>query len=425
MNRARPRPAASKATKAAKPAKPTAKPAAKPAKAAVPARRGDGRAAALRHLDLAARALGWTSVERDRHLKTLEAALAEGDAAWREFSDKLLAWSRQALEEGPAAATSQRLAALADIVALVRESADPADALGRALDRLAEAVAFENATFFLLDPEHGALVTVASRGEPVDLIPDVQFDLGQGLSSWVARSGRPVLLSDLRGEGRETRDGAPPRPGSFLSVPLVVQRQAIGVLNAGSRRPGAFTEADRDLLVAAGAALAAPLIARRAAEEAQRRPGVDPLTGLPNGPAFEARVAEAIERGRRYGEACAIAVIEPVRFAAYRAAYGAESADQGLTALGAFLSARARRSDVVARLAPGDAFGILLAHQTPDRARTAVERLAAAVARHAFPQRRRMTVQAGVAAWPLDGDRAAALIAHAAAATVTGLEEAA
>jgi diguanylate cyclase (GGDEF)-like protein len=241
----------------------------------------------------------------------------------------------------------------------------------------------------------------------------------------VARSGRPVLLSDLRGEGRESRDGAPARPGSFLSVPLIVQRQAIGVLNAGSRVPGAFTEADRDLLVAAGAALAAPLVARRAAEEARRRPGLDPLTGLPNGPAFEARVAEAIERGRRYGEACAVAVVEPERFAAYRAAFGGESADATLVALGALLATRVRKSDVVGRLAPGDAFGVLLSHQTPDRARVAVERLVAAVARHAFPQRRRVTVQAGLAAWPLDGDSAAALIAYASTAPLPGRAEAA
>ena len=385
----------------------------RPAKAPHPARPGGGTAAALRHLDLAARALGWTSVERDRHRHALESAFAESDAAWGAFTERLLAWSRQALEDGPAAATSQRLAALAEIVALVRERPDPADALGRALDRLQKAVAFENATFFLLDEQHGTLAPVATRGEPVDLIPEVQFDLGQGLSSWVARSGRPVLLSDLKGDGRETREGGPTRPGSFLSVPLVVQRQTIGVLNAGSQKPGAFTEADRDLLVAAGAALAAPLVARRAAEAALRRPGVDPLTGLANGPAFAARVVEAIERGRRYGEACTIALVAPARFGAFRAAFGASAADATLAALGTFLAGRARKSDVVARLAPDDTFALLFAHQPRERARLAVDRLVAAVNRHVFPQRRRLSVHAGVAAWPVDGESVEELLAAA------------
>src|SRR5687767_16035937 len=114
-----------------------------------PARPGDGTAAALRHLDLAAKALGWTSVERDRHRHALESAFAEGDAAWGAFTERLLAWSRQAVEDGPAAATSQGLAALAALVALVRGRPDPADALGRAVARLRQAGAFENATFFL------------------------------------------------------------------------------------------------------------------------------------------------------------------------------------------------------------------------------------------------------------------------------------
>jgi diguanylate cyclase (GGDEF)-like protein len=375
-------------------------------------KKGDAGAAALRHLDLAARSLGWTSVERDRNRTALAAALAEGDAAWQAFSDRLLAWSRQALEEGPAVATTQRLAALAEVVAIVRESPDPADALGRALDRLQQAVAFENATLFLLDDAKGSLIPVATRGERVDLIPDVQFDLGQGLSSWVARSGRPVLLSDLRGDGREGREG-PARPGSFLSVPLIVQREVIGVLNAGSCRPGAFTEADRDLLVAAGAALAAPLVARRAAEAADRRPGIDPLTGLANGPAFTARVNEAIERGRRYGEACTVLVVTPERFAGFHAAFGKAAADATLVELGNLIAARARKSDVVARLAPGPSFAILLGHQTPERARLVLDRLVAAVARHSFPQRRHVTLLAGLASWPLDGDSAARLLAVA------------
>ncbi len=313
---------------------------------------------------------------------------------------------------GPAAATSPLLTALAEVVAIVRERPDPVDALDRALDRLQQAVGFENATLFLMDEERGALVPVATRGERVDLIPDVQFDLGHGLSSWVARSGRPVLLSDLRGNGCEGREG-PARPGSFLSVPLIVQRQVIGVLNAGSVRPGAFSEADRDLMVAAGAALAAPLVARRAAAAAERLPGIDPLTGLSNGPAFTARLGEAIERGRRYGEACAVAVLTPVRFAEFRAGFGGPAADATLVALGTLLAARARKSDVVARLAPGDSFALLFAHQTPERAQAAVDRLIAAVARHSFPQRRRVAVRAGVAAWPLDGDTAAGLLAAA------------
>jgi len=300
----------------------------------------------------------------------------------------------------PAEATAAHRAALADVVALVRTQADPAEALGHALDRLAETVAFESATFFLLDDQGAGLRPVATRGTHVDLIPEVRFDLGTGLSSWVARTGRPVLLSDLRGEARPDAPDAP-RHGSFVSVPLLVERTSIGVLNAGSRQPGAFSEADRDLLVAAAAALAAPLVARRAAREAERRPGLDRATGLPNRLAFEERVAEAIERGRRYAERCAIAVLALDGVAALRRGAGEEAANETLAAVATLLADKARKSDVVARLAPEDAFALLLPHQGEEAAGRAVDRLVSAIARHGFTGRRRLAATSGLAVWPV------------------------
>jgi diguanylate cyclase (GGDEF)-like protein len=300
----------------------------------------------------------------------------------------------------PAEATAAHRAALADVIALVRAQADPAAALGHALDRLATAVAFESATFFLLDEKGSGLRPVATRGAHVDLIPDVRFDLGTGLSSWVARTGRPVLLSDLRGDARPDAPEAP-RHGSFVSVPLLVDRTSIGVLNAASRQPGAFSEADRDLLVAAAAALAAPLVARRAAREAECRPGLDRATGLPNRLAFEERVAEAIERGRRYAERCAIAVLAIDGIAALRRGAGEEAANEALAATAALLAAKARKSDVVARLAPEDAFALLLPHQGEEAAGRAVDRLVSAIARHGFAGRRRLSATSGLAVWPV------------------------
>jgi GGDEF domain-containing protein len=81
----------------------------------------------------------------------------------------------------------------------------------------------------------------------------------------------------------------------------------------------------------------------------------------------------------------------------------------------------------VARLAPGDAFAVLLVHQSPERAQLALARLTAAIERHVFPQRRRVAVQAAIAGWPADGEDAAGLLARAgaSAAAPTVLPEAA
>src|SRR5262249_37911747 len=151
---------------------------------------------------LLAGALRWTSAERSRHRAALAQAYARtSGATTREaFAEKLSAWCTSALERSPGPVETPRLSVLAEIATLVRESATASDALSRALELLRGAIEFESATCFLCDAETEQLRPVVTSGRHVDLIPDVQFDLGQGLSSWIARARRPVLLSGLKGD---------------------------------------------------------------------------------------------------------------------------------------------------------------------------------------------------------------------------------
>lgn len=377
----------------------------------VPAARGEGRQAARKHLELLTGPLGWTSVEREQKMAALDTAYAGNEAARAAFSDRLLAWSRTALEARPGAIESPRLSLLTSLGELVRRSVATNEILTQALERVHRAVAYESATFFLFDKAQGSLVRAAAAGGHVDLIPDVQFDLGQGLSSWVAGSQRPVLLSELRGEGRTDEPGT--RPGSFLSVPLVVQKELVGVLNVGHSQPGAFTEADRDLLVSAAAILAAPLVRHAAHEEIRLRSGVDELTGLLNRIQFEARVAQEIEKSRRYGETFAIALIDPDRFRALNQTFGRPFGDACLVEYAQLLKEHARQSDLLARLAPGDEFALLLPHQSAEAAAQAAARLKEALDGHVFPRRRRLSVSIGVVAYPDDGAEQTALLSNA------------
>ena len=370
----------------------------------------ESRAAARRHLELLAGVLGWTSIELDRQRAQCEAAWAAGaraDAAPL-FEARLLAWSRSALERRPEPIESARLTALSELAQIARDAKDMDDALTRALAALRRSVGYENATFFLYDRATETLLPAATTGAHVDLIPEVQFDLGQGLSSWVARARRPVLLSSLRGDEESEVPGT--RPGSFLSVPLIVAKDLVGVLNVGHSRPGAFTEADRDLLSAAGAILASTLSRQLAFDEARRRSVTDELTGLANREQFSGRLAEEIEKARRYGYPFSLVLIDPDRFAALNQAYGRTYGDSCLVSLAGLLRSVVRKSDLVARLAPGDEFALLLPHQGEGPAREAAERIRTAIEAHAFPRRRRLTAKVGVATYPAHADSPDALL---------------
>jgi diguanylate cyclase (GGDEF)-like protein len=370
----------------------------------------ESRAAARRHLELLAGVLGWTSVELERQRGQCEAAWSAGarSEAASQFEARLLAWSKTALERRPESIESARLTALAELAQIARDASGMDDALTRALAALRRSVGYENATFFLYDRETETLLPAATTGAHVDLIPEVQFDLGQGLSSWVARSRRPVLLSSLRGDEESEVPGT--RPGSFLSVPLIVSQDLVGVLNVGHSRPGAFTEADRDLLSSAGAILASTLSRQLAFDEARRRSVTDELTGLANRDQFTGRLAEEIEKARRYGYPFSLVLVDPDRFSALNQAYGRSYGDSCLVSLAGLLKTVVRKSDLVARLGPGDEFALLLPHQGEGPAREAAERVRAAIEAHAFPRRRRLTAKVGVATYPAHADSPDALL---------------
>lgn len=103
----------------------------------------------------------------------------------------------------------------------------------RLFDLLQDVLPYKDAAIFLLDDQRKRIELEASRGQPVDLVRLVEFELGKGFSAWVAGERRIVLLNDLQG-----RQAGAMR--SFLSVPLMVGDELVGVMNFGHSERDAF-----------------------------------------------------------------------------------------------------------------------------------------------------------------------------------------
>lgn len=146
---------------------------------------------------------------------------------------------------------SNELDVLFRISQVIQTSTENEAAFESVLDLLAELVEFEFAALFINDEAEQRLRPVASKGHVVDLIQPVSFDMGNGLSAWVAKQKRPILLSDLhRGK---TDQEVPLR--SFLSIPLLLGDRLIGVMNFGHTRSGAFNRHNLHVLSIAGGQL--------------------------------------------------------------------------------------------------------------------------------------------------------------------------
>ncbi len=83
------------------------------------------------------------------------------------------------------------------------------------------------------------------RGEPeCRLCSPLRLRVGrEGVSGWVAASGEPLLVPDVRREPRYVRI-ADDQIGSALVLPLKIKGEVVGVLNVESERLNAFDAAD-------------------------------------------------------------------------------------------------------------------------------------------------------------------------------------
>lgn len=284
---------------------------------------------------------------------------------------------------------------LAELSAIAQRNASTADAFGAALAQVQRAVPFENATLFVLDRDHGTLVEAATVGERIDLIGHVRFDRGAGFSSWVAQSRKPVLLNDLHREGGSEA----PTVRSFLSVPVLVQGDLVGVVNLSHSRPGAFDEESASRVALMMLPVSAMVIRLVLLREAERLGTTDEATSLFNKRAFDRSLESEMGKAKRYGHKLSVVVLD-VNPAGARERTGTV-ASQVISDMGKALKRAARGSDCVARYG-ADEFRILLPHTDTPEAMIAAQRLRTLVEKQATARRRKITVSIGVATFPVD-----------------------
>jgi len=130
---------------------------------------------------------------------------------------------------------------LNDIGSLIRSDVRIEEKFKVVLEKVTDAIGCNSASIFLTDVKTDKLEEVATVGTLVELIETVNFDMGSGLSAWVAKQRRSVLLSNLR-------RNRPKHFRSFVSTPLISKDKLVGVMNLGHQDPNAFTEENLRLL---------------------------------------------------------------------------------------------------------------------------------------------------------------------------------
>lgn len=297
---------------------------------------------------------------------------------------------------------------LLEMSRVIQTEPDPAQAVREVLEHVREVIPYENATLFVVDRVTKKLEPVAIVGEAIDLIGHVNFERGKGFSSWVAQQRKPVLLNDLHREGGTEA----PSVRSFLSVPIVVQGDSMGVINLSHSRAEAFDEESQKLLTLVGHQLAGivnRVILRR---EVERLATTDDLTALYNKRHFDRYLQGEIEKAKRYGHKLSVVVLDIDGMKKLNERHGQPLGNEILSDMGKLLKRFARGTDCVARYS-GDEFMVLLPHTDAQEAGIAAQRLRDVVEAHSFPRRKKLTVSVGIATFPVDAKDPLSLIVRA------------
>ena len=185
--------------------------------------------------------------------------------------------------------------------------------------------------------------------------------VGQGLSGWVAKSGKPIVNGNPEVEPNYIGDpGNASQMCSALSLPLQEpDKEIFGVLSLYSSKVNSFSMENLRMLMAVGSKLTLALENGLIFQEADLDARVDYVTQLPNLRQFTSRMEEEMNKAVRSGEPLGIVVCDLNSFKSVNDKYGHAMGNKLLRALTDGFKKSCENEEVVARTG-GDEFVFLL-----------------------------------------------------------------
>lgn len=238
----------------------------------------------------------------------------------------------------------------------------------------------ERASLLLREGNGEAHFVIAmARGIAEEVWQRARIREGEGIAGQVAKTRRGLLV--------RTREDAPiPIPhgtyhsDSFISVPILVEDRAQGVLNVTERADGTpFDAGDLQTLQTLANHIAACLVQSRVDDELRRLAETDPLTRLFNRRHFDRRLDAEFRRAQRTGEPLGLLILDVNSFKTINDRLGHRIGDDVLRLVAEAIRRNVRAYDVSVRYG-GDEFAVILPNAEARAADRVGERIVTAVA---------------------------------------------
>lgn len=278
--------------------------------------------------------------------------------------------------------------------------------------RLQRIIPFDAMAVFLLKEK--ILEPAFVVGENARLFSSLRIPVGQGLSGWVAETGREILNGNPNVEPGYLNDESKfSTLQSALAVPLEGLHGVFGVVSLYRTGRNAFSKDHMRLLLAICSKLALAVENALRYRQAESSATTDFLTGLPNARSLFLHLDSELARARRQGEPVTVAVCDVDNFKMINDEYGHFEGNRLLRILGEALRSRCREYDYVARMG-GDEFVLVISGLKRDLASARLSQMKRAVEEEIrLKTGQNLILSLGCASFPDDGADAEDLLSVA------------
>ncbi len=132
----------------------------------------------------------------------------------------------------------------------------------------------EACSVLLLDKVTAELVFTVALGEKGEEVKEFRIKPGQGIAGWVLENREPLLVPDVKADGRfykEVDDKTGFETRSMIAVPLYVKDKIVGVIEVINKANGnSFDERDMETLITMAGEIAVAVDNARMAEDLKR-----------------------------------------------------------------------------------------------------------------------------------------------------------
>jgi len=314
------------------------------------------------------------------------------------------------------AVAHREIYALYQIAQTMGTSLGVADTMAVISSKLTELVPLSTCVLFL---HHEATDTLQCRfatGVDAELFERLSVRHGHGLSGWVARNRRALVNAKPSAELEAAGSDQQTSLQSALVCPLVVNDRFTGTLAVFHVEPSFYRDDHRRLLDRVCEQAAAVIHNAVVFEQTQEDSLTDPLTGLPNTRFMFLHLSRELSRADRLNAEVTLMVMDLDDFKEINDTFGHHIGDRALREVAGVLRTAIRPYDICVRYA-GDEFIVVLSgcgREEAEHKRAELQQAVDNLEVEVRPDLRiPMTMSAGAAVFPHDGENYEALLARA------------